>query len=278
MLIYHLNVYKERPKLIEETNSSDFQDIMRQLGVRWKEMSEEQKSSYKVKSEEDRLRHQEQSKLYIQEQEILKHSRDVRRGKDGKPKKPRTPYQIFANIVRKKLKIRKPNASESDRMKAVSIEWAKQSPEQKRFYHEESKLEKEKYEKAIEEWNKSVNNKKNKQMMKLDEKMKQSQVSFTTHGTEFSQSFSFDCSQSFCLSNIECDQIEVDDEQTQQSKQLRIGQYQDQMIQPFNMGEGQCLDQIQEINEEEEDDELAEDLDETESEIEEEEEIKLRYQ
>ena len=77
------------------------------------------------------------------------HSKEVRRGKDGKPKKPRTAYQIFQNIIRKKLKIKKPNASESDRSKAVSIEWAKLSPEMKKYYHEESKLDKEKYEAAI---------------------------------------------------------------------------------------------------------------------------------
>ena len=85
------------------------------------------------------------------------------------------------------MKYKRPNASESDRMKAVSIEWAKLSAEQKRFYHEESKLDKEKYEKAIDEWNQSLNNKLNKQIVTLDEKRQRSMVNFLSHGQDFNQ-------------------------------------------------------------------------------------------
>jgi HMG (high mobility group) box len=70
----------------------------------------------------------------------------------GKPKKPLTAYQIFAAIVRKRLKAKKPNATESDRMKAISLEWAKLPGEQKRLYLEEARADKDKYEKAMTEW------------------------------------------------------------------------------------------------------------------------------
>jgi hypothetical protein len=86
-------------------------------------------------------------------------NKEVRRDKNGKPKKPLTAYQIYASLMRKKLRAKKPNASESDRMKAISIEWAKVSCEQKRFYHEEAKHDREKYEKAIVEWENSMMNK-----------------------------------------------------------------------------------------------------------------------
>jgi hypothetical protein len=42
-------------------------------------------------------------------------------------------------------------------MKAVSIEWAKLSVEQKRYYIEESKAEKRKYEAAMVEWQREKN-------------------------------------------------------------------------------------------------------------------------
>jgi hypothetical protein len=54
--------------------------------------------------------------------------------------------------MRKRLRAKKPNASDSDRMKAISIEWAKLPPEQKRFYHEESRHDRDKYERAIVDW------------------------------------------------------------------------------------------------------------------------------
>ena len=40
------------------------------------------------------------------------------------------------------LKAKKPGASESDISKAVNIKWSKLSAEQKRYYYEESKREK----------------------------------------------------------------------------------------------------------------------------------------
>ena len=60
--------------------------------------------------------------------------------------------------MKRKLRSKKPNASESDRMKAISIEWAKLNADQKRFYIEEARLDKEKFEKAIIEWETSLLN------------------------------------------------------------------------------------------------------------------------
>lgn len=52
------------------------------------------------------------------------------------PKKPLTAYLSFANEIRANLKRKQPNASISDIMKAVSIEWAKLGIEQKKFFIE----------------------------------------------------------------------------------------------------------------------------------------------
>ena len=43
----------------------------------------------------------------------------------GKPKKSHTAYQLFAHVIRKRLRAKKPNATESDRMKTIALEWAK---------------------------------------------------------------------------------------------------------------------------------------------------------
>eukprot|EP00347_Sterkiella_histriomuscorum_P016326 403353616 len=182
---YVIFVKEERPKMMMDKNTVNFKEIMSLLGQRWKEMSEDEKLPYRQKSEEDRSRHSDESKKYLEKKHNEMHSKEVRRGKNGQPKKPRTAYQIFAHVIRKKLKIKKPHANDSDISKAVTIEWAKLSGDQKRFYHEEAKLDKEKYEKAIEEWKKSPQNAKNRQMIKLDEKRKQSIISFISHGMDF---------------------------------------------------------------------------------------------
>ncbi len=70
----------------------------------------------------------------------------------GKPMKPKTAYQLFAAYMRKRLKYKKPNASDSDRMKAIILEWAKLPSEQKRCYFEEAKADKDRYEHALQEW------------------------------------------------------------------------------------------------------------------------------
>lgn len=50
------------------------------------------------------------------------------------PKKPLSAYLSFTQDVRDLLRRKRPNASVSDIMKAVSIDWAKLKPEQKDDY------------------------------------------------------------------------------------------------------------------------------------------------
>jgi hypothetical protein len=64
----------------------------------------------------------------------------VKLAKDGMPKKPLSAYLSFASDVREKLRRKKPTASVSDIMKAVSIEWAKLKPDEKDDYFQKSRV------------------------------------------------------------------------------------------------------------------------------------------
>jgi hypothetical protein len=67
-------------------------------------------------------------------------TRELKRDpKTGKPKKHHTAYQLFAQVIMRRLRAKRPNATESDRKKTISIEWAKLPPEQKRYYHDEAR-------------------------------------------------------------------------------------------------------------------------------------------
>ena len=90
-------------------------------------MSDDEKEPFVRLSESDRLRHRDEQEEYLKEKQNAIINKEVRRDKNGKPKKPLTAYQIFAHFMRKKLRAKKPNAREGDRMKAISIEWAKLS-------------------------------------------------------------------------------------------------------------------------------------------------------
>ena len=49
----------------------------------------------------------------------------MKTNQDGSPKKPLSAYLLFANETRNNLKRKRPHATVSDVMKAVTIEWAK---------------------------------------------------------------------------------------------------------------------------------------------------------
>lgn len=106
------------------------------------------------------------------------------------PKKPLSAYLLFANYIRGSLKKTRLNARVSDIMRATSKEWAKLNSEQKRVYTEEAKASKQAFDQAMTDW-KQQQGKKVTDLIRMDDKKKQSIVSFLTHGIDFNEAGTF---------------------------------------------------------------------------------------
>ena len=182
---YNLFIREERPKY---TGSSlSFQQIMKELAERWNSLGSVERDVYMKKMEEDRVQAREDHEKRLREKQLEQErdagkERTVRKAKDGKPKRPRTDYQIFESIVKNELRAKRPNASDSDISKAVNIKWSKLTAEQKRYYHEEARREREAQEKAWQEWSSDKDNLRHKQLKKLEEKRKESVLTFIMGG------------------------------------------------------------------------------------------------
>lgn len=177
--------------MVKDTPDAKFEDVMRILAQRWKLLLPEDREPFVRLSNLDRLRFAYESDTYLQQRHHEAMTRELKRDpKTGKPKKHHTAYQLFAQVIRRRLRAKRPNATESDRMKTISIEWAKLPPEQKRYYHDEARQEKEKYEKAFVEWEGSMQNTRTRQMAAIDERRRQTEkVDFIGHGADLGSLF-----------------------------------------------------------------------------------------
>ena len=70
------------------------------------------------------------------------------------PKKPLSAYLLFASDTRDLLRRRQPNASVSDIMKAISIDWAKLDKSKKHDYFETARRNRRQYYGEMREWEK----------------------------------------------------------------------------------------------------------------------------
>lgn len=109
------------------------------------------------------------------------------------PKKPLSAYLLFAQETRDLLRRKQPNASVSDIMKAISIDWAKLEKQKKHEYFETARRNRRQYYELLREWEAKHGPKKDgaKQLAELEERRKKSIVSFITHGLEFNKAAMF---------------------------------------------------------------------------------------
>ena len=106
-------------------------------------------------SEEDRDRFIKESENYEKEEEERRKLPKVPiviLAKDGMPKKPLSAYLLFASETRNILKRKTPNASVSDIMHAISIDWAKLDKTKKHEYFETARRNRREYYQLMREW------------------------------------------------------------------------------------------------------------------------------
>lgn len=193
-----LYVKEKRPEYCgtERGKTMSFGEIMRELADKWKSLTTEERIPYIEASNVDKQRHDTEKEEMI-EAKVREREEgfqpQVVLSKEGMPKKPMSAYLSFANDVREKLRRKKPSASVSDIMKAVSIEWTKLKPEEKDDYFQKARVNRAEYYNLMRQWEAKNGPKQTglKQLRDLEEKRKKSVISFMTHGMEFGKAAEF---------------------------------------------------------------------------------------
>ena len=151
---------------------------MQILGAMWKNLSAEDKQKYVTMSEDDKDRYAREMENYEKGAEERRLEPVVTFTQEGMPKKPLSAYLLFASQTRDQLRRKQPNASVSDIMKAISIDWAKLDKPTKREYFDTVRRNRRHYYSLLKDWE-AKNGKKmacNKQIKELEERRKKSVV------------------------------------------------------------------------------------------------------
>ncbi|XP_038060037.1 transcription factor A, mitochondrial-like isoform X2 [Patiria miniata] len=155
---------EKRQQVIKENPSMNIPEIAKVVGKMWRELSEDEKESYRSQSRqnmEDYMEEMETFKASLTEEEERmleeqtqqaksnkakrKHKQELR--KLEKPKRPLTAYSVFLQS-----KLKNASGSVTGKMAAVSKEWKEMSEEEKTTYYESAARTKQDYEAAMVDW------------------------------------------------------------------------------------------------------------------------------
>jgi len=71
MTPYMFFVKEHRPRLMRENPSAGFNDVMREVGVMWAKLSEEEKEPYNERANEDKRRFLEEQEAFIRQRFVF---------------------------------------------------------------------------------------------------------------------------------------------------------------------------------------------------------------
>jgi hypothetical protein len=120
------------------------QEFGKECGEKWKAMSDEEKKPFQDASAKDRDR-------YVREMAVYKPARDA-----NKPKRPRTAFMLFMEVLRKEMAGKEPEGGVSALAKLGGERWKSMSDDDRRPYFDRHKEEKTRYEAAMEEYKRTL--------------------------------------------------------------------------------------------------------------------------
>ena len=157
---------KERMKIVQQSPDMRPPDIMAELGVRWKALSEKNRKPYEKIAEKDKLRHDEQMKSYQPSEgydrdgyafqaddfEIYDDERKRKRPKKeaGQPKNARSAYVYFCEVSRPSIAPKGTHPAET--MKLLGRKWQMLSEEDRKPFEAKHEKDKARYEIEMKEW------------------------------------------------------------------------------------------------------------------------------
>ncbi|KAI3652447.1 hypothetical protein MP228_000980 [Amoeboaphelidium protococcarum] len=134
-------------------------DVAKELGERWKNMSDAQKKKYSDMAEKDKVRYEKEKNDYQKSGKAEKFAKSVaasggkgkaKRTKDeNAPKKALSAFMFFSKDNRDKIKAKYPTKSFGEIGKQVGEEWNKLSEAQKAPYAKKAEQDKVRYEKEL---------------------------------------------------------------------------------------------------------------------------------
>ena len=144
----------------EKVVSTEFSKMCSEM---WKEMSLSDKEEYVRKSEEDKIRYEEEKKLYGLCKEVIEQSREARKEKKVQkakedpdtPKEAMTAYLLFLNEECDRLEAGSPNGT-SDSKVVEARSWKKLNDAQKTKYWALAAKDKVRYEKEVQLYKKKM--------------------------------------------------------------------------------------------------------------------------
>lgn len=180
---YMIFVRDTRSKVTQEFPDMNALDVMKEVGRRWQNISEEDKKSFQTLADRDKERFKREHQQYLKDLEVLDKklknsskmkdasSGELEKGSDieivddqtdpigpngkkmrrdpGMPKKPLSAYIYFSQETREQIKKEHPNMPVSQVMQLVSTRWSKMSAEEKNPFIQSAKEDKKRYEKEI---------------------------------------------------------------------------------------------------------------------------------
>lgn len=130
-------------------------DVIRELGRRWKALSDKERVKYDKLSQEDKVRYAREMESYTPtespEEDVSegKKKRGGGRKKQTGPKKPTSAYLFYCADVRSQLKEDHPDKKMTDLSKMMGKMWKELPEEEKRLFHDRAAQDKERYQREV---------------------------------------------------------------------------------------------------------------------------------
>lgn len=149
------------------------------LSARWNALTQEEKDvfnkEFKVEMDEHRKKVEEYRKtdLYREYLANKKTKKFKKRPKDkNAPKKPQTAYFVMCNEKREEIKASLENPTMAAVSKKMGEMWKNLTPEQRAYYDQKNKEQKERYQREMEEYKKTENYANHQEILRQFQKQK----------------------------------------------------------------------------------------------------------
>jgi hypothetical protein len=141
----------ERDILRKQRPDIDFKEISRELGKKWKLLSDIEKKGFNEIYEKDKERYNKECQIYVYPNNL-----DVKNKVKSGIKKPRSSYMFFCQEERIRIVKTKPNIKQTEIMRECGKKWNELSSVDKKTYENMYEKDKERYRIELEHYNNGV--------------------------------------------------------------------------------------------------------------------------
>lgn len=149
---YFVQTCREEHKRKHPNESVVFTEFSKKCAKRWKNMTDPEKKPFTDLTEQDRVRYEREMKDYRSMGGDAGGKRKKKKKDPNAPKRPQSAFFLFCADFRAPLKAENPSFSVGEIAKALGKKWSETKPDVKRKYTKQGEVEKEKYNKLMEQY------------------------------------------------------------------------------------------------------------------------------